>query len=106
MIRRRELPLFALMMFTIIYAIFGEPTSRIWSGLYFFVNYLTLLKLFQIYNNKVIRYFGMSISVMMLVFILIKYFLNIDINREFSIIPFMICLITLIKLDYERTSER
>ena len=98
MIKIDEIPLLLLMSFILIYATCGVPNNVVWSGLYFFVNYLTMLFLFLNYNSKMIRLFGISLSISILLFIVLKYFFHLNIERTYTIIPFAICLITLIKL--------
>lgn len=99
MVRIQEIPIIILMIFTLIYATIGNPNNEIWSGLYFTVNYLTMLVLFYSYKYKTIRIIGISLSISMLIFIVLKYFLDLKIERYYTMIPFLICLIGIIKLE-------
>jgi len=95
----KDLPIFLLLMFTVVYSVAGNPADEIWSGAYFFVNYLTMFMLFKRENNKVNRIIGMSLSVSILIFIALKYFLHLNINREYTTVPLIISIIALYKLE-------
>jgi uncharacterized membrane protein len=97
MVKISEIPLILLMAFTLVYATIGNPESNTWSGLYFFVNYLTMFALFSQHKSKKIRIIGISLSVSLLFFIIIKFFFGIEIERFYTLIPFSICLFGLIK---------
>ena len=94
-----EIILILLMVFTLIYSTIGDPNSELWSGLYFIVNYSTLLVLFHYHRSKRIRLIGISLSISILIFIILKFFLHLNIERYFTIVPFTICLIGLIILE-------
>lgn len=106
MIRINELPLLGFLLFTLIYATVGDPNNEIWSGCYFIVNYLTLLFLFKQHRSKVIRLTGISLSISILMFVVAKFFLSMTIERWYTIIPFTICLIALIKLESNALRNR
>jgi hypothetical protein len=95
-----EIPLVLCMMFTLVYTAVGDQNNELWSGLYFFVNYLTQLWLFKNYKNKIIRIGGISLNISILIFVVLKYFFKIDVLLLYTFIPFTICLITLIRYDY------
>jgi hypothetical protein len=99
MVKYSELPIFILMMFTLVYATIGNPNSEFWSGAYFIVNYLTLLLLFKDHKSSLVRLIGISLSVSILMFILLKYFCVFEIQRFFTIIPFGICIYGLYKIE-------
>ncbi len=106
MINVRELPLILLLVFTLIYSTIGDPDNKYWSGAYFLVNYLTMLMLFKSYKSKTIRIIGISLSVSVLVFIVLKFFLHLDIDRIYTLVPFIICIWGLIKIDKRNESHR
>jgi len=95
-----EIPLAILMLFTLVYTAVGDQDSEVWSGLYFFVNYLTQLWLFNDYKNKIIRIGGISLNISILIYVVLKYFLQLELMLFYTLIPFTICLITLIRYDY------
>ncbi len=95
-----EIPLVVLMLFMLVYLAIGDPDNEIWSGLFFIVNYATQFMLFKDHKSKIIRIGGISLSVSILIFIVLKYFLVLKIESYYSMIPFTICLITLIRYDY------
>jgi hypothetical protein len=95
-----EIPLVLLMLFTLVYTAVGDQDSEVWSGLYFFVNYLTQLWLFNDYKNKIIRIGGISLNISILIYVVLKYFLHLEVMLFYTLIPFTICLITLIRYDY------
>lgn len=102
MISRKEIPLIILMTFTLIYSVIGNPNSQIWSGLYFVVNYLTQLMLFQQQRNPLIRKIGISLSISILIYVVIKFFTNTEITRFYTFVPFIICLIGMLLIEKKR----
>ena len=102
MVTKKEIPLLGLMFFTLIYAMKGNPDSEIWSGLYLIVNYSTLLLLFKSHKSKLIRQIGISLSASILLFILLKFFFGFKIDRIYTIVPFLICLIGIIKIELKK----
>lgn len=94
-----EIPLVLLMLFTLVYATIGDPNNDLWNGLYFLVNYLTQYLLFKDHKSKIIRIGGISLTISIIVFIVLKYFLNINVTRYYTAFPFIICLITLLKIE-------
>lgn len=102
MINSRELPLILLMVFTLIYNTIGNPNSELWSGAYFIVNNLTFLLLFRQHKSKRIRIIGIALSASTLLFIVLKFFLNIDCERVYTLVPFTICLVGLIIIERKR----
>jgi hypothetical protein len=98
--KHSEIPLVLLMVFTLVYTAVGDQDSEIWSGLYFFVNYLTQLWLFKDYRNKIIRIGGISLNISILIYVVLKYFLQLEVVLYYTFIPFIICLITLIRCEY------
>jgi len=99
MIKAQEIPLFLFMVFTLIYATIGDPNNELWSGAYFIVNYITMLILFHNYKSKTIRIVGISLSISVLIFIIAKYFVGIQMERYYTLIPFTICLVGIIMLE-------
>ena len=95
-----EVPLTLMMLFMLVYLTIGNPNSEVWSGLFFVVNYTTQLMLFQNHKSKIIRIGGISLTISILIFIVIKYFFNLKIESYYSLIPFTICLITLMRYEY------
>lgn len=95
-----EITLLSSMLFMLVYLAIGNPDDQVWSGLFFLVNYTTLLVLFKDYKNKIIRLGGISLNISILIYIVLKYFLHLEIESYYSFIPFTICLITLLRLEY------
>lgn len=102
MITKKEIPLLLLLFFTLIYSVIGDPNNEIWSGAYFIVNYLTQLMLFWNYSNKTVRLIGISLTISILLYVVLKYFTQTNITRYYTIVPFLISLIGLIKLEKKR----
>jgi hypothetical protein len=92
-----DIPLFILLMFTLTYSLIGNPDDEVWSGAYFFVNYLTMFFLFRNEKSKINRLIGMALSLSILLFIILKYFFNFTYERYYTIVPFLICLIAIYK---------
>lgn len=104
--KKDEIVLIVLMLFTLVYSTIGNPDSEFWSGLYFFVNYATLYALFKSHKSKIIRLIGISLSLSILVFIVIKFFLHLNIERYYTLVPFTICLIGLILIERNELRKR
>lgn len=90
--RFTDIPIFILLMFTLVYSISGNPENEIWSGCYFFVNYLTMYFLFKKEKSKVNRITGMALSISIIIFIILKYFVKFEYERYYTLIPFLISL--------------
>lgn len=99
MIKIEEIPLLILMTFTLVYLSIGNPESEIWSGWFFFTNYLTMLLLFRNNRSKKVRLVSILLSVSVLVFIVLRYFLKIQIERYYTLIPFAICIFGIFKFE-------
>lgn len=97
--KKQEIPLLIFMVFTLVYATIGDPNNELWSGAYFIVNYITMLILFHNYKSKTIRIVGISLSISVLIFIIAKYFVGVQMERYYTLIPFTICLIGIIMLE-------
>lgn len=93
----RDIPLLILILFTLVYSLFGNPNNEIWSGMYFFVNYLTMFLLFKNEKNKINRITGMSLSISIIIFIILKYFFKFGCERYYTIIPFLISIFYIYK---------
>ena len=98
MVKINEIPLLVLMSFTLIYAVIGNPNNELWSGAYFFVNYITMFWLFKSHNSKLVQLIGISLSISILIFISLKYFFKCEFERYYTIVPFIICLIAVYKI--------
>jgi hypothetical protein len=94
-----------LLMFTLVYSIFGNPDSEVWSGSYFIVNYIILYMLFKQHRDKYIRIIGISLSASILLFIVLKFFFHLKIDRYYSIVPFTISIIGLLYYEYKKTKK-
>jgi hypothetical protein len=92
-----EIPIFLFLMFTLVYSVIGNPDNEIWSGAYFFVNYLTMYLLFKNEKSKLNRVVGKALSISIIVFIVLKYFFNFTYERYYTLIPFLISLYWIFK---------
>ena len=72
-----KLPMYLLLMFTAIYMMFGADTP-FWNGAYFVSNYTILAILFFEQKDKHIRYLGTSLSLSILLFSVLKFFISLD----------------------------
>ncbi len=106
MVAKQEIPLLGLMIFILVYSTIGDPENPIWSGLYFIVNYVTLFVLFKSHKSRTIRLIGISLSVSIIIFIILKYFVNWNCERIYTFVPFLICLIGLILLEKNELRKR
>ena len=103
MIKLSEIPILLLLVFTLVYSTIGDPSNKIWSGSYFFVNYLIMFLLFKTQKSKINRIAGMSLSVSILIFILVKYFTELNMERYFNFVTFITVLIVLYKKEKKCT---
>jgi hypothetical protein len=87
------------MIFTLIYSTIGDPNNQIWSGLYFIANYLTLLLLFWQNKTSVVRKIGISLSISILIYVVLKYFFDFEYSRMYTIIPFSVCIVGIILIE-------
>lgn len=104
--KKEEIILILLMVFTLIYATVGNPDNELWSGSYFIVNYITLFVLFRLHKSRIIRLVGISLSISIIIFIILKFFLHLHIERYYTFIPFLICLIGLIIYEHNESRKR
>lgn len=102
MVKIQEIPLFLLMLFTLVYATAGNSDNDYWSGAYFIVNYITMFSLFYGHKSKLIRLIGISLSFSCILFNIGKYILHLNVEKYFIIITFTICVIGILKLDRRR----
>lgn len=72
-----SLPIYLLLMFTVIYMMFAKDTY-FWNGAYFVSNYAIMALLFIENKNKHIRNLGTSLSLSMLLFSTLKFFISLD----------------------------
>lgn len=103
--KAKELPLLLLITFTLVYSVIGNADSEIWTCAYFLVHYTTLFLLFKHHNSKIIRITGISLSVSSIVYIILNFSGLNSYKELFTLIPFTICLISLILLDKKNKNE-
>lgn len=96
-----KIPIYILLFFTAVYMVFGNPENAIWSGIYFLSNYFILLILFLENKDKAVRLVGASLSVAILLFIVLKFFISLDTEklRYCNLITFTLVFIGLYKLE-------
>lgn len=63
-------------MFTMIYMLYGS--GKIWSGLYFIANYSIMFLLFLKDKDKWVRILGCSMSLCILLFSILKFFISLN----------------------------
>lgn len=81
------------MFFTLVYSTIGNPDSHLWSGLYFIANYLTLLCLFMQNKSSTVRKIGISLSISILIYVVLKFFFDVEYSRIYTLVPFLICIV-------------
>lgn len=96
MINLNRLPIVIGILSILIYNVAGDNTSNNWNGFYFCSNYFTVFFLFKSYKYKQIRYTGMTLSLSLFLFAIIKFFTKFDCERIYTLIPFTIILTYLI----------
>ncbi len=88
-----------LLFFTLIYASIGNPDDVYWSGSYFIVNYIVLFIMFSRENDKKVSFCGMALSTSIFIYVVLKYFFNIEIKRIFTLLIFVVSLISIIYIE-------
>lgn len=99
MVKLSETPLLLLLIFTLVYAVIGDPSNNLWSGFYFVINYSILLMLFFQNKSRLIRKIGISLSVSLLIFSFMKFFMEWNYDREYNIVPFIISIVGIILIE-------
>lgn len=94
-----KLPIYILLMFTAIYMLYGS--GLIWSGLYFVANYAIMLLLFIEQKDKWVRILGCSLSLCILIFSVLKFFISLNQDKlfYFNIIIFSLIAFSMYKLE-------
>ena len=72
-----KLPIYLLLMFTTIYMLFAKDTN-FWNGSFFVSNYSILALLFYEQKDRHIRNLGTSLSISILLFSVLKFFISLD----------------------------
>lgn len=72
-----NVPIYILLMFTAIYMMFAKDTP-FWNGTYFVSNYSIVTLLFLDQKNKHIRNLGSALSLSILLFSVLKFFISLD----------------------------
>lgn len=95
-----KVPIYLLLMFTAVYMLIGTG-SAIWSGLYFISNYLILAILFLGQKDKWIRVLGTSVSISILLFSVLKFFVSSDQDTLFypNVVIFLLIAFGIYKLE-------
>lgn len=70
-------PIYLLLIFTSVYMMFGTDTP-FWNGAYFVSNYTILTLLFLENKNKHIRNLGSALSLTILLFSILKFFISLN----------------------------
>lgn len=72
-----KLPMYLLLMFTAVYMMFGKDTP-FWNGAFYVSNYAILALLFYEQKDKHIRNLGTSLSLSILLFAVLKFFISLN----------------------------
>jgi len=75
--RVENVPMYLLLMFTAVYMSFAKDTP-FWNGSYFVTNYAIMTMLFYSNKNKHIRNLGCALSLSILLFSVLKFFLSLE----------------------------
>lgn len=98
--RIEKLPIYTLLMFTAVYMLFAENTP-FWNGAFFVSNYAILTLLFLQQRDKWIRILGTALSLCILLFSVLKFFISLDQEKlnYCNIITFGLIAFALYKLE-------
>ena len=95
----KNIILFILLAFTLLYATIGDPDNIYWSGAYFIVNYVILFTMFSREFDKKISYVGMALSATILLYVVLKYFFNFEYHRLYNLLVFGVALGSIIYIE-------
>jgi len=104
MIRMEELPIAIYFAFMLVYYTCASG-SDIWAGLYFMFNSFLLFQLFKLVRNKIYRRIGISLSVSVAIFCVLKFFFRYNVERIYTLIPFFIIIIGIFLLNKKKQNE-
>lgn len=76
--------------FTIVYAIKGDSENKHWSFAYFIATNSLLLVVMWDYPVKLIRIFASALFITVLLYLVIRYVFDVNIDRIYNLIPFTI----------------
>lgn len=95
-----RIPIYALLMFTAVYMVFAKNTP-LWNGLYFVSNYSIMALLFYEVKEKWVKIIGCSMSITILIFSVLKFFISL--SEEFltylNIFTFILIAFSIYKLE-------
>lgn len=74
-----RIPIYLLLMLTAVYMLFAKNTP-FWNGLYFVTNYSIMAILFNECKDKWIKIIGCSLSISILIFSVLKFFISLNQN--------------------------
>ena len=95
----KNIILFILLAFTLLYATIGDPDNVYWSGAYFIINYVILFTMFSREFDKKISYVGMALSSTILLYVLLKYLFNFEYHRLYNLLVFGVALGSIIYIE-------
>ena len=95
----KNIILFILLGFTLVYATIGDPDNLYWSGAYFIINYVILFTMFSREIDKKISYVGMALSATILLYIVLKYFFDFEYRRLYNLLVFGVALGSIIYIE-------
>ena len=95
----KNIILFILLAFTLLYATIGDPDNIYWSGAYFIVNYVILFTMFSREFDKKISYVGMALSATILLYVVLKYLFNFEYHRLYNLLVFGVALGSIIYIE-------
>ena len=95
----KNIILFILLTFTLLYATIGDPDNIYWSGAYFIINYVILFTMFSREFDKKISYVGMALSATILLYVVLKYLFNFEYYRLYNLLVFGVALGSIIYIE-------
>ena len=95
----KNIILYILLAFTLLYATIGDPDNIYWSGAYFIINYVILFTMFSREFDKKISYVGMALSATILLYVVLKYLFNFQYYRLYNLLVFGVALGSIIYIE-------
>ncbi len=102
MYKIEEIPFFLWMLFMTVYFAIGDPNNDTWIGSFYVANYTLIIWAFIVPKNNVIKNTGIFLSLLLILFAIIRFFLHLQIDRSCAVIFFLIAIIIQFYVQFKR----
>lgn len=98
MIRLKDLPICIALCFIVLYSAIGNRDNAYWSGAYFVNMYFLIMYISAVYAPTRIKIITCMVCCPALIYVVLKYFFEIETLQYFTAIMFINTLLTLLIL--------